>query len=54
MKPVWRILMLKNKLGLFENPYRGLEEVNTGEILTEKAKEAAARVGPKKLCSFKK
>ena len=41
---VWRILMLKNKLGLFENPYRGLEEVNTGEILTEKAKEAAVEL----------
>jgi beta-glucosidase len=38
---VWRILVLKNKLGLFENPYRGLEEENTGEILTEETKALA-------------
>ncbi|WP_165004554.1 MULTISPECIES: glycoside hydrolase family 3 N-terminal domain-containing protein [unclassified Enterococcus] len=41
---VWRILLLKNKLGLFEHPYRGLEEENTGEILTEEAKETATRL----------
>ncbi|WP_163654866.1 glycoside hydrolase family 3 N-terminal domain-containing protein [Listeria sp. PSOL-1] len=38
---VWRILVLKNKLGLFENPYRGLNEVNTGEVLTDEAKSVA-------------
>jgi beta-glucosidase len=38
---VWRILTLKNKLGLFEHPFRGLEEENTGEILTEQAKKTA-------------
>ncbi|OJG82795.1 beta-glucosidase [Enterococcus ratti] len=41
---VWRILTLKNKLGLFENPYRGLEEENTGEILTDKAKCVAVEL----------
>lgn len=41
---VWRILTLKNKLGLFENPYRGLEEANTGEILTDQAKETAVEL----------
>lgn len=38
---VWRILTLKNKLGLFEHPFRGLEEENTGEILTDQAKKTA-------------
>lgn len=38
---VWRILTLKNKLGLFENPFRGLEEENTGQILTNQAKNTA-------------
>lgn len=43
---VLRILKLKNKLGLFENPYRGLEgQTETGEIFTEenraKARKAA-------------
>ena len=38
---VWRILELKNQLGLFENPFRGLDQANTGEILTEKSKEIA-------------
>lgn len=32
---VWRILVLKNKLGLFENPFRGLDEPATGKILAE-------------------
>ncbi|EHH1653799.1 hypothetical protein SM3_01741 [Enterococcus faecium EnGen0176] len=41
---VWRILDLKNKLGLFEDPYRGLEEENTGEILTEESKEIAVKL----------
>jgi len=41
---VWRILVLKNKLGLFENPYRGLKQNNTGEVLTEEAKNTAVKL----------
>jgi beta-glucosidase len=41
---VWRILLLKNKLGLFENPYRGLESEATGQVLTEEAKAVATRL----------
>jgi beta-glucosidase len=41
---VWRILELKNKLGLFEDLYRGLHSEHTGEILTEDAKELAVKL----------
>ncbi len=41
---VWRILELKNKLGLFENPFRGLDKENTGEFLTNEAKETAVEL----------
>ncbi|MBO0481074.1 glycoside hydrolase family 3 N-terminal domain-containing protein [Candidatus Enterococcus courvalinii] len=41
---VWRILVLKNKLGLFEDPFRGLTQVNTGEILTQEAKDIATQL----------
>jgi beta-glucosidase len=41
---VWRILELKNHLGLFENPYRGLDLPQTGEILTEEAKATAVKL----------
>nr|WP_213016889.1 glycoside hydrolase family 3 N-terminal domain-containing protein [Desemzia sp. RIT 804] len=41
---VWRIILLKNKLGLFENPYRGLDLENTGEILTNEAKGIATQL----------
>lgn len=41
---VWKILELKNKLGLFENPYRGLDLENTGEILTDEAKKIATEL----------
>jgi len=41
---VWRILTLKNKLGLFENPYRGLETEQTGEVLTDAAKATATQL----------
>ena len=41
---VWRILKLKNKLGLFENPFRGLDQENTGEFLTAEAKETAVEL----------
>lgn len=43
---VFRILKLKNKLGLFENPYRGLDNEGQQRIFTnenrEKARKAAA------------
>lgn len=41
---VWRILELKNKLGLFENPFRGLDKENTGEFLTNEAKKTAVEL----------
>lgn len=41
---VWRILELKNKLGLFEDPYRGLQSEQTGEILTEEARTLAVKL----------
>ena len=41
---VLRILKLKNKLGLFENPYRGLGEEDQQRIFTEENKEKARKV----------
>ncbi|MDB8859834.1 glycoside hydrolase family 3 N-terminal domain-containing protein [Pediococcus acidilactici] len=41
---VWRILVLKNKLGLFENPFRGLDEPATGKILAEEDRALAAQL----------
>lgn len=41
---VWRILVLKNKLGLFENPFRGLKQENTGEVLTTESKKIATKL----------
>lgn len=41
---VWRILVLKNQLGLFENPYRGLRTQHTGEVLSDEAKELAVKL----------
>lgn len=41
---VWRILLLKNKLGLFENPYRGLKTETTGEVLTEESRAVATHL----------
>lgn len=41
---VWRILLLKNQLGLFENPYRGLQSEQTGEVLTKSAKTLAIKL----------
>ncbi|MFP7306639.1 glycoside hydrolase family 3 N-terminal domain-containing protein [Enterococcus faecalis] len=41
---VWRILLLKNKLGLFENPYRGLETEATGEVLTAESRSVATHL----------
>ena len=41
---VLRILKLKNKLGLFENPYRGLGEEDQQRIFTEENREKARKV----------
>src|SRR5699024_3529852 len=41
---VLRILELKNDLGLFENPYRGLKESSKNKILTESAKQHAVEL----------
>ncbi len=40
---VWRVLSLKNELGLFENPYRGLDTTADLEELTKASYEAAVR-----------
>lgn len=40
---VWRVLLLKNKLGLFENPYRGLELTFDSESLNKAAYSAATQ-----------
>lgn len=50
---VWRILMLKNQLGLFENPYRGLDEEDTGVFLTDYAKEKAIELVEKSVVLLK-
>ncbi|RLL43895.1 beta-glucosidase BglX [Oceanobacillus piezotolerans] len=43
-----RILQLKNELGLFENPYRGLDEVQEKEvILSEEHREATRELASK-------
>ena len=41
---VLRILKLKNKLGLFENPYRGLDKEDQQRIFTEENREKARKV----------
>jgi beta-glucosidase len=41
---VWRLLVLKNKLGLFEDPYRGLTTAQTGEVLRPEDRELATRL----------
>ncbi|MGM0126079.1 beta-glucosidase [Enterococcus sp. AZ194] len=40
---VWRVLQLKNELGLFENPYRGMKTTVDKKELNEVAYEAATR-----------
>ncbi|WP_291649457.1 glycoside hydrolase family 3 N-terminal domain-containing protein [Clostridium sp.] len=50
---VWRILSLKNDLGLFENPYRGLEIEETGVYLTDYAKEKAVELIEKSVVLLK-
>ncbi|MDT2784167.1 glycoside hydrolase family 3 N-terminal domain-containing protein [Enterococcus asini] len=40
---VWRVLTLKNELGLFENPYRGLDKLVATAELQEQAFEAAVK-----------
>lgn len=45
---VWRILKLKNKLGLFENPYRGADErLEKDIIMCDEHKEVAKDVATK-------
>lgn len=46
---VFRILALKNDLGLFENPYRGLKMETTGEFLADSTKSLAKEL-VKKSC----
>lgn len=41
---VWRILVLKNKLGLFENPFRGLDEPTTGKVLAQQDRALATKL----------
>ena len=41
---VLHILKLKNKLGLFENPYRGLDKEDQQRIFTEENREKARKV----------
>lgn len=40
---VWRVLTLKNELGLFENPYRGLDKLVATAELEQQAFEAAVK-----------
>lgn len=40
---VWRVLTLKNELGLFENPYRGLDQLVAAAELEQQAFEAAVK-----------
>ena len=40
---VWRVLTLKNELGLFENPYRGLDKLVAAEELQHQSFEAAVK-----------
>lgn len=41
----WRILKLKNNLGLFENPYKGADEVKEKELcLCDENRELAKRM----------
>ena len=41
---VWRILQLKNKLGLFEDPYRGMDrQAPSREIFTEENRQKARK-----------
>lgn len=47
---VRRILQLKNELGLFENPYRGLDEIQEKEVILSKEHRDAARELASKSC----
>lgn len=51
---VWRVLTLKNNLGLFENPYRGASsELEKTTILTESKRKAARQVSRESLVLLK-
>lgn len=47
---VRRILQLKNELGLFENPYRGLDEIQEKEVVLSKEHRETARELASKSC----
>lgn len=51
---VMRVLKLKNKLGLFEDPYRGLSEVKEAEeVFSEKNRESAQRAAEEAMVLLK-
>lgn len=51
---VWRILKLKNEIGLFENPFKGAsEELEEKVILSKEHREAAREVAQKSLVLLK-
>ena len=50
----WRIMKLKNDLGLFENPYKGADEIKAKAcILSEAHRELAQKNSRKFFCSIK-
>ncbi len=51
---VWRVLLLKNKLGLFEDPYRGAnEKIEEKSLLTPKKRQLAREVADKAIVLLK-
>lgn len=51
---VWRILMLKNELGLFENPYRGADEATeVSELFNEKNRKLAQKAAEEAIVLLK-
>lgn len=51
---VWRVLKLKNDLGLFEDPYRGASEhAEQHELVSEKRRELARKVADRAMVLLK-
>lgn len=51
---VWRILLLKNELGLFENPYRGADEAaEEGELFNETNRKLAQKAAEESVVLLK-
>lgn len=50
---VWRLLSLKNELGLFEQPFRGLNEPQTGAVLQPDARALATELVEKSVVMLK-